>query len=127
MSTTSKPAIAWCDLTVPDAVAVKDFYAAVVGWVAQGVDMGGYEDFSMIPSGSESAVCGICHARGPNADLPAVWMVYFAVADVDAAVREAIARGGSVLRAAKDYGSYGRIAMIRDPAGAACALWQKTT
>jgi predicted enzyme related to lactoylglutathione lyase len=32
----SKPpapgAIAWCDLTVPDARKVRDFYAAVAGW-----------------------------------------------------------------------------------------------
>ena len=39
--------IAWCDLTVPDAEAVRDFYHHVVGWQVAEVDMGGYADYCM--------------------------------------------------------------------------------
>ena len=42
----SKPGIGtivWCDLTVNDAETVRDFYAAVVGWKAEPVEMGGVD------------------------------------------------------------------------------------
>jgi catechol-2,3-dioxygenase len=35
--------VAWFDLTVSDAVEVRDFYQAVVGWTTSPVDMGGYQ------------------------------------------------------------------------------------
>jgi len=35
-------AIAWADLTVANAPAVRDFYAAVCGWIAAHVEMGGH-------------------------------------------------------------------------------------
>ena len=33
--------IVWWDLTVPDAAAVRDFYARVVGWTSRDHPMGG--------------------------------------------------------------------------------------
>ena len=33
--------IGWMDITVADAVGLRDLYASVVGWEPQGVDMGG--------------------------------------------------------------------------------------
>jgi predicted enzyme related to lactoylglutathione lyase len=41
MSATPKPGtITWQDLTVGDAEAIRDFYAAVVGWTPESVKMG---------------------------------------------------------------------------------------
>lgn len=127
MSDTQKPAlgsIGWHDLTVPDAPRIRDFYAAVVGWKSEGCDMGGYEDFVMNEPASSKAAAGVCHARGVNADLPAQWLVYITVADVDASTRTCTKLGGTVLRPATKMGPMGRFAVIRDPAGAACALHQ---
>ena len=48
MSDVSNPpigSIGWCDLTVPDADGVRDFYRGVVGWTATECDMGGYSDY----------------------------------------------------------------------------------
>ena len=39
--------IEWLDLTVNDASRVKNFYASVVGWKADDVDMGSYSDYSI--------------------------------------------------------------------------------
>jgi len=36
--------LAWFDLTVSDAVGLRDFYQAAIGWTTSPVDMGGYED-----------------------------------------------------------------------------------
>jgi predicted enzyme related to lactoylglutathione lyase len=126
MSSSPKPGdIGWIDLTTADAERQRDFYSAVIGWSPQPVDMGGYADYAMAPAGSSTPVAGICHARGMNADVPAVWLPYFIVADLDAAVAQVIARGGAVLRAAPAKGtSPHRFAVIRDPAGASCALYE---
>ncbi len=113
--------IGWVDLTVDDAPGVRDFYAEVVGWRPEGLDMGGYEDFNMTDPVEGTPRAGVCHARGMNAELPPVWIVYFRVADLDAALQAVRDGGGTVLQPPRQAGGT-RYAMIRDPAGAACAL-----
>ncbi|HEV8201307.1 MAG TPA: VOC family protein [Candidatus Polarisedimenticolia bacterium] len=115
-------AIAWIDLTVEAAQEVRDFYREVVGWTAGDVEMGGYADFTMHPPGGGDPIAGICHARGANAGLPAQWLIYVTVADLDRSVAKCHARGGSVLVGPRGMGSAGRYAVIRDPAGAVAAL-----
>lgn len=118
----SKPGtILWTDLTVPNAEQVRDFYSQVVGWKPAPVAMGDYEDFNMLPPGSETPSAGICHARGMNADMPPLWMVYFVVADIEPALTACQRLGGRLLAGPKgDPG--GRFAVIQDPAGAVAAL-----
>jgi hypothetical protein len=116
--------IGWVDLTVPEAGRVRDFYRAVVGWQSEGVEMGGYEDYCMLPE-EGGAVAGVCHARGANAGLPAQWLVYITVADLEASLEACRRLGGSVLREPRGLGGAGRFAVLRDPAGAVCALFQK--
>jgi len=115
-------AIEWVDLTVPDAETLRDFYREVVGWEAVDHDMGGYQDFSMKRPGSDEVVAGICHARGPNAEIPPRWLVYIRVGDLDASLAACREKGGKVLLQPRDLGSYGRMAVIQDPAGAVAAL-----
>lgn len=115
--------VGWIDLTVADADSTRDFYSAVVGWQTEPLDMGGYSDYVMkAPDGD--GVAGVCHARGSNANQPAVWMVYFMVADLDASLAEVTARGGEIIRPPAGEGSSGRFAVVRDPAGACCGLFQ---
>ena len=86
MSASEKPpvgSIGWCDLTVGDAGAVRDFYRDVVGWTSTDIDMGGYADYCMNQPFNGTATTGVCWARGVNADLPPVWLVYFVVASLD--------------------------------------------
>ena len=112
----------WMDLTVPDAVATREFYEAVVGWTSAGLDMGGYEDFLMLRPDSTQPVAGICHARGSNAGLPAQWLMYVVVADLDASVAACEEHGGRVLTPARSAGPGARFRVIQDPAGAVLAL-----
>jgi predicted enzyme related to lactoylglutathione lyase len=122
MSTTPKSgAITWQDLTVEDAEALRDFYAAVVGWTPEPVKMGDYADFTM--KADTEPVAGICHARGSNAGLPAQWLVYVTVDDLDHSIDECIRLGGAVIAAPRGLAG-GRFCVIRDPAGAVCALYQ---
>jgi len=120
--TTPVGAIFWRDLTVPDAVQVSDFYSQVVGWRAEPVDVGGYADFNMIAPGADQPTAGICHARGFNADLPAQWLMYIKVADLDQALVHCQALGGRILAGPKQMGETQRFAVIQDTAGAVVAL-----
>lgn len=115
--------IAWRDLTVPDAGRVRDFYAAVIGWRFSDQSMGSYDDYNIVMPDSEEVVAGLCHARGANADLPAAWLMYVVVENVEASAQAAIANGGAVLSGPRAMGG-GRFAVIQDPAGAVIALWQ---
>ncbi len=115
--------IGWLDLTVEDADTVRDFYEAVVGFESSPVDMGGYSDFNMLPRGSVEPVAGVCHARGSNAGLPPVWMVYFTVDDVAASAARCEELGGQLVVPPRGAGG-GRYCVVRDPAGAVCALYQ---
>lgn len=120
-----KPAegsIGWIDLTVEDAGRLRDFYREVAGWEAGDADMGGYSDYFMSPPGGD-AVAGVCHARGGNADLPPYWLIYIVVADLDQSIEGCRANGGEVIAGPKSMGD-ARYCVIRDPAGAVCALYQ---
>ena len=116
-------AIVWQDLTVPDAVAVKDFYAKVVGLKTSSVDMGGYSDFNLHRPDTGDVIAGVCHAKGPNTGLPPQWLLYMMVEDVDAAAAKTLEMGGEIVSGPKDMGK-DRMVVIKDPAGAAIALYQ---
>ena len=117
-------AIGWVDLTVPDADRLRDFYSDVVGWTAEPVDMGGYSDWLM-RSRDGTPTAGICHRRGPNATLPPVWLVYLTVTDLDASLGRCGELGGRLLVPPQDMGGMGRYAVIEDPCGAVCALFEQ--
>lgn len=114
--------IAWTDLTVESAEDIKRFYSEVVGWQSEGVSMGEYDDFNMVQPGSKDPSAGICHARGSNADLPPVWMVYITVENLSSSLASVEQLGGKVLKAPKENGKY---AVIEDPAGAICTLYEE--
>jgi hypothetical protein len=113
--------IVWQDLTVPNAEEVRDFYADVVGWVPQNHDMGDYQDYDMLLAGGVESAAGICHARGPNANVPPQWLIYIEVPNVAESAAKCLAKGGKVLDGPRDMGS-SQFAVIQDPAGAVCAI-----
>ena len=127
MSETTKAAvgtIAWVDLTAPGANELADFYTAVTGWKSQAVTMGDHSDWTMTEPDNENPVAGVCHPLGANADMPPQWLIYVVVADLDASLEACRARSGSVVAGPRGLGSYGRFAVIKDPAGAFMALMQ---
>jgi predicted enzyme related to lactoylglutathione lyase len=120
--------VGWMDLTVADAPRVRDFYREVAGWKVQDVamkdDAGEYADFAMLAPGSGRGIAGVCHARGGNSDLPPVWLIYITVENLDASLEKVRAGRGKVLAGPKKLGGQAVYAVIEDPAGAACALFQ---
>jgi predicted enzyme related to lactoylglutathione lyase len=103
-----------------DALA---FYRALFGWTADSMDMGEQGEYTFLhnATGSIGALCGL----PPGSDgQPSAWGPYFAVADVDAAFARAQALGGSGVVPPFDAPGHGRGAVIADPSGAVCSLWQ---
>jgi hypothetical protein len=117
--------IGWTDLTVRNAVQIRDFYRAVVGWETSEVEMGGYSDYCMIAPSSRKTVAGICHARGMNAGLPAQWLVYITVQNLEESSARCVELGGKILAGPDELGDNGRFCVIQDPAGAVAALFEQ--
>jgi uncharacterized protein len=117
--------IYWLDLTVSDASATRDFYRQVVGWSVQNVEMQDgddrYADYNMLADHGEPAA-GVCHARGPNAGLPPVWMIYLPVDDLAESLRRVEEEGGRIIRAIRGEAGEYAYAAVRDPVGACFAL-----
>jgi uncharacterized protein len=113
--------ISWIDLTVENAEDVRDFYGAVIGLDSEAFPMKGYEDFVMTAPNHPDSKVGICHAKGANTGLPAQWLIYFNVEDIDHSLAECLARGGRLVQEKRDAGDYD-MCVIADPAGAVAAL-----
>ena len=115
--------IGWIDITVDDADGLRDFYADVVGLKPEGVAMSDYEDYNMTMPASGEPVCGVCHARGGNADIPGGWLIYFVVENVESSAAACTERGGKILVEPRGLAG-GRFCVIEDPSGARAALYQ---
>lgn len=119
--------IAWLDLTVSDASTTRDFYKHVVGWSVQDVAMKDadtrYADYNMLDEAGTPAA-GVCHARGGNAGLPPVWMLYLPVGDLPESLRRVGHEGGRVNRTVNGPDGAPAYAVIQDPVGASLALMQ---
>lgn len=99
--------------TSDNADQVRDFYTSVLGWRVHTISMGDYDDYVMMaPDGAW--VAGICHRRGPNADLPGGWIPCFRVASVEQALSDAVAKGGTQIGATRDAGPSSKYAVIQD-------------
>jgi predicted enzyme related to lactoylglutathione lyase len=116
--------IGWVDLTVTQAEAIRDFYQRVAGWRPEPVNMGGYADYSMIPPASDQPAAGVCHARGVNVKIPPVWLIYITVANLYESLKACLDLGGEVVDGPRGEPGQGRMVVVRDPAGAVCALWE---
>ena len=111
--------VGWIDLTVGQADQVRDFYRQVVGWGVSEVEVEDHVDYSMTADGVD--VAGVCWRRGVNANVPAGWIPYFVVTDLEASLRAVREGGGEIVQVRQEQSN--GIAMIKDPSGAVCALW----
>lgn len=114
-------ALLWNELNTRDPEAAKAFYGAAFDWSFEEreFETGTY---TSIKVGGDS-VGGMIDITGRAPDeVPAHWLVYFAVEDVDATVAKATDSGGSVALAPFDISGVGRIGILKDPSGAVFAV-----
>lgn len=110
------------DITSGNAEALRDFYAAVMGWQVHPMPMGDYDDYVMMgPDGGWAG--GVCHLRGVNANQPAdTWVVCFRVANVAESVAQVEANGGKLVGNVRDAGPGSTYAVLQDPQGGYVAI-----
>lgn len=114
---TTHGAFHWNELNTHDPEAAMAFYAATVGWSFEPMPMDGFVYHVAMHEGR--AVAGIFGLSGPEfADMPAHWLAYLAVDDVDARVAAAEKAGATILKPGFDVPNVGRIAIVQDPTGA---------
>ena len=86
--------------------------------------MSDYEDYSMNSPTTGDPMTGVCYARGGNAHLPPVWMIYVNVEDLDASVQKVTDLGGKLIGDIRTMQGHGRYCAIQDPAGAILTLFE---
>lgn len=117
--------VCWGELSTEDPRAAAQFYSKVLGWQPT-------EEKEM-PDGAGTYTCLTTHEGIPVAGvmkpctegMPNHWGLFVSVDDVDAAVAEAVAQGGSIVVEAFDYPDAGRMAYLKDPQGATFAVFTK--
>lgn len=110
----------WNELLVGESAQVTPFYSAVFGYRVESVGPPEKEVRTLLLHGHPA-----CSVRGVGADLPPVqgasWVIYFAVTDLDAALRMVLKLGGTQVQEPRDS-AYGRHARVTDPEGALFSL-----
>ena len=113
-------ALAWNQVNTRDPEKAEEFYKAVFGWDSERIDTGGadYWEWQL----GDKSVGGMFRMGDDFPDeVPAHWIVYFAVEDADAATEKA-KEGGAQVRAEPFDTEAGRFAVLTDPHGAAFAV-----
>jgi predicted enzyme related to lactoylglutathione lyase len=115
--------LTWEDLRSTDPEPARAFYAAVFGYEFQELEAAG-PDYRMFHlPGDPAPLGGMGGMFGAPEGTPSHWLIYFAVADADAAAEAAGGNGGQVLAPPFDT-PFGRMGALVDPAGAVFWLAQ---
>ena len=113
---------AWHELMTPDPDAAIPFYRQVVGW--------GIEQFPSMPEyrmwtsgGKQRGGVMRQSEEERRHGLAPHWLMYVAVPDIDATIRQAEGLGGRVRIPAKSVPTVGRYAILADPQGIVFCLY----
>jgi len=114
----------WYELGTTNIDGARSFYTSLLGWGTTDVPMGPMGIYTLFQHGSQD-LAGMYKLEGPQFQgVPPHWMVYVAVDDVDATTHKARALGATVLAEPMDVPNVGRMSFLKDPQGAAIALFQ---
>lgn len=119
--------LTWNELGTTDTDAASRFYTELFGWDTETAEGPG-GTYVIIKNGERSN--GGIREQSPDerrAGIPPSWLPYFVVESADEAVVKAGERGGGTLTGPADMPNQGRIAALRDPQGAAFAVWEGPT
>jgi uncharacterized protein len=112
----------WADLSTPDPEKAGKFYSGLFGWKLDKSekDPSGYLHIK----NGEKYIGGIPPAAHRDPKVPAHWLVYFDVADVDASTTQARHIGAQVHMPPRKMEGVGTFAILADPQGAVFALFK---
>ena len=111
-------AMCWNELLTRDAETAKAFYSAILGWEY-------YGDEHYIHISNRGRNNGGMMEMGESfGEMPPMWMVYFHVEDIDAAMKRVEELGGKVVTPKMEAPETGWFTVIEDPAGAVFYIMQ---
>ena len=116
-------AMCWHELYTRDGAAADRFYRALFGYQQHAVDTDKGFNYAMYDLDGQT-VCGRLQMTAAWGDIPAHWLTYFAVSDLEAALACVRAQGGKVLHGPTDS-PHGPNATVTDPFGAVLAVIQR--
>jgi uncharacterized protein len=114
----------WIELATTDQNAGKNFYASLFGWSPVDFPMGPTEFYTMFKIGGDDAAAAYTMRAEERAMVPPHWNLYISVKSADAAAKRAGELGGKVIAPPFDVMTFGRMAVIMDPTGAAFCVWE---
>jgi predicted enzyme related to lactoylglutathione lyase len=118
-------AFTWIELSTSNQDAAKKFYTAVFGWTVVDNPMGPGAIYTMFQV--EGRTVGAAYTQhGPEVEMgvPPHWNLYIDVASADETAKRAGELGGAAIAPPFDVFTYGRMAVIGDPQGAAFSIWE---
>ena len=118
-------ALAWAELYTRDTQAAMSFYSGLFGWHPTSAPGAGM-DYTEYELNGEPAA-GMITIRDEWGPMPAHWLVYFEVADLDDLRAKAGQLGASELRPPMEVEGVGRFVFLQDPQGAVFAVIQRHT
>lgn len=109
----------WNELLTTDVESAKKFYTGLFGWSTSAFE--GNMDYTLFKkTGVERGIGGMM--KVPQPGMPAQWLPYVLVEDVDASAKKVTELGGQVMAPPFDIPTIGRIAVVLDPQGACLGL-----
>ncbi len=111
----------WVEVSADDVPRAVAFYRALFSWDIRS-DAPGPGGYSIAHAGGR-IVAAVSPKMGP-AGPPSAWTTYLATDDIEASAAAIAAARGQLLTGPLDIAAEGRMAVARDPAGAAFGLWQ---
>jgi uncharacterized protein len=116
--------LTWNELATNDTSAAIAFYEGLFGWSGEPMDTGGGPEYTVIKLGDRSN--GGVRRLSPQEEQAGTgpyWFPYFAAESLDETLGRCEQLGGAKLFGPIEFPA-GRIGGLRDPQGAAFAIWE---
>jgi predicted enzyme related to lactoylglutathione lyase len=115
----------WIELGTTDQTAAKAFYTSLFGWDFEDSPMGPDDVYTMFQKDERNvgAAYTLRHEE-ITAGVPPHWNLYITVASADETAKKAGELGAKIVAPPFNVLTYGRMAVIVDPAGAALCIWE---
>jgi predicted enzyme related to lactoylglutathione lyase len=107
----------WNELVTTDVEGATAFYSSLFGWTTTAFS----PEYTLFKKDGRD-VAGLM--KTPQPGMPAQWVAYITVEDVDATAGKAETLGGKIILAPMDVPDVGRIAVLLDPQNAPIGIFK---
>jgi predicted enzyme related to lactoylglutathione lyase len=111
--------VVWHDLNTTDLDKSKRFYGELFAWSFKTEGQ-----WSFIALGNDPQHFGTVNLLDPKFNVPAHWVPYITVEDIDTAIATVTKAGGKIQLPKTPAGKTGNFSYVYDPQNAMFALWQ---